>query len=33
MKKGSELVDFYKKAGTVPNLNLRPVFASVSSGH
>ena len=26
--KGKELVDFYKKAGSVPNLNLRPVFTS-----
>ena len=26
--KGKELVDFYKKAGSVPNLNLRPVFSS-----
>ena len=26
--KGKEMVEFYKKAGTVPNLNLRPVFAA-----
>ena len=26
--KGKEIVDFYKSAGSVPNLNLRPVFAS-----
>jgi transketolase len=32
-QKGKELVEFYKDAGTVPNLNLRPVFASISSGH
>jgi transketolase len=32
-QKGMELVEYYKKAGTIPNLNLRPVFASISSGH
>ena len=26
--KGKELIEFYKKAGSVPNLNLRPVFTS-----
>jgi transketolase len=33
-KKGQELVAFYKNAGgTVPNLGLRPIFETISSGH
>lgn len=32
--KGKELVEFYKKAGAVPNLNLRPTLSSsISNGH
>lgn len=32
--KGTELVEYYKSVGTVPNLNLRPTFESVvSNGH
>ena len=31
--KGKELVEFYKKAGTVPNLNLRPVMSSNGGTH
>lgn len=32
-EKGQALVDFYKKAGVVPDLSLRPVFAKISPGH
>ena len=31
--KGKELVEFYKKAGTVPNLNLRPDITSNGGTH
>lgn len=31
-KRGKELVEFYKGAGAVPNLNLRPNFAHVVTG-
>jgi transketolase len=31
--KGKALVEFYKKAGTVPDLNLRPFFESIANGH
>jgi len=31
--KGKELVEFYKKAGTVPNLNLRPAISSNGGIH
>jgi len=32
VSKGKSLVDFYKKAGTVPDLNLRPTFEPVENG-
>jgi transketolase len=31
--KGKALVEFYQKAGTVPNLNLRPVFTTNGTPH
>ena len=33
VRKGTEVVEFYKKAGTVPDLNLRPVFETEVNGH
>jgi len=33
VSKGKDVVEFYKKAGTVPDLNLRPVIAPISNGH
>jgi transketolase len=33
VKKGQELVAYYKSVGTVPNLNLRPTFEAISNVH
>ena len=33
VKKGQELVEYYKTVGTVPNLNLRPTFEAISNVH
>jgi transketolase len=30
--KGKELVDFYKQAGNIPDLNNRPVFSAMNGG-
>jgi transketolase len=30
--KGKELVDFYKQAGNIPDLNHRPVFSAMNGG-